>query len=140
MALTARMLNLERVKAHLRRLPDAVKVAVGTELADQVERLTDAIQKNTPVSDLDAHPGQLRDSVHFFANRDRPLSYKILADARDERGEFIGPHVEHGHKARDGTHVARVPFFFTTYRSLKKAMRRKLNAAGRKAVRTLFPE
>lgn len=136
---SAKMLNLEKVKARLAKIPDQIKVAVGTQLAKEVEDLTEAIQRAAPVSDdLQATPGQLRDSVHFYPNPDRPLSYRILADAKDEKGEFIGPHVEHGHKARDGSHVPRVPFFFPTYRARKKAMRRRLSAAGRKAAKAAF--
>lgn len=139
MATTARMLNLDRVKRRLAAIPQAMTTAAGSQLAVEVEDLTAAIQANTPVSDLDTHPGQLRESVHFYPNRSRPLSYIVLADARDEKGEFIGPHVEHGHKARDGSHVPRNPFFFPTYRAHKKAMQRRLKAASRKAAKALFP-
>lgn len=133
-----RMLNLEKVKARLRRIPDAIKVAVGSQLAKEVEDLTEAIQRAAPVSDLDDNPGQLRDSVHFYPNPDRPLSYRIIADARDAKGSFIGPHVEHGHKALDGSHVARVPFFYPTYRARKKAARRRLAGVGTKAAKAAF--
>lgn len=136
----ARMLNLDRTLARLKKIPPAVTTASGTQLAAEVEELTEAIQQAAPVNDLDETPGQLRDSVHFYPNPDRPLSYRILADAKDEKGEFIGPHVEHGHKARDGSHVPRVPFFFPTYRARKKPMKRRIAAAGRKAVKALFPE
>ena len=138
---SAKMLNLEKVKARLAKLPNQVKVAVGTQLAKEVEDLTEAIQRAAPVrDDLQRHPGQLRDSVHFYPNPDRPLSYRVLADAKDKKGEFIGPHVEHGHKAVDGSHVPRVPFFFPTYRARKKAMQRRIKAAGRKAVKAQFSD
>ena len=136
---TAKMLNLERTLARMRKLPEMVKQAVGTQLAGEVEDLTEAIQRAAPVNDLDEYPGQLRDSVHFYPNPDRPLSYRILADAKDPKGNFIGPHVEHGHKARDGSHVPRVPFFFPTYRARKKQIKRRISAAGRKAIKAEFP-
>jgi hypothetical protein len=136
---TAKMLNLQRTLERMKKLPEMVKQAVGTQLAGEVEDLTEAIQRAAPVNDLDQYPGQLRDSVHFYPNPDRPLSYRILADAKDDKGKFIGSHVEHGHKARDGSHVPRVPFFFPTYRARKKAMRRRISAAGRKAIKAEFP-
>lgn len=138
MANETRMLNLEKAKARLRRIPDAVKVAVGSQLAKEVEDLTEAQQRAAPVSELEDHPGQFRDSMHFYPNPDRPLSYRILADAKDEKGEFIGSHIEHGHKATDGSHVAAVPSFFPTYRARKKGMRRRISAAGSKAAKAEF--
>lgn len=137
----AKMLNLEKIKARLRRVPDALKVAVGTQLAKEVEELTEAMQRAAPVStDLEDEPGKFRDSIHFYPTPDRPLSYRVIADAKDQKGAFIGPHIEFGHKARDGSHVAGVPSFFPTYRARKKGMQRRINAAGKKAAKALFPE
>lgn len=134
-----KMLNLQRTLARLKAIPDSIKVAVGSQLAKEVEDLTEAIQQNAPVgSSLEKTPGQLKESVHFYPNPDRPLSYRILADAKDAQGEFIGPHVEHGHKARDGSHVPRVPFFFPTYRSRKTGMKRRISSAGSKAAKAAF--
>lgn len=137
---SARMLGVERLKARLRRIPDLVKVAVASQLADEVEGLTEAIQRAAPVSaDREDTPGELRESVHFYPTPGRPLSYRVLADARDADGNFIGPHVEHGHKAADGSQVPRAPFFFPTYRARKKGMQRRLKAAARKAIKAEFP-
>lgn len=137
----AKMLNLEKVLARLAKIPQSVKVAVGSQLAKEAEDLTEAIQRAAPVNaDLEDTPGSLRDSVHFYPNPNRPLSYLILADDKDKTGNFIGPHVEFGHKARDGSHVARSPFFFVTYQARKKPMKRRLNAAARKAIKAEFPE
>lgn len=139
---SAKTIGLEKLKARLRMIPARVQVAVGTQLAEEVEGLTEAIQRAAPVnSDLEETPGQLRDSVHFYPTPDRPLSYRVIADAKDpETGNFIGPHVEAGHKARDGSQVPRHPFFFPTYRARKKGMQRRLKAAGRKAIQAVFPE
>jgi len=134
-----KMLGLDKVKARLAALPIRVQVAVGSQVAKEVEDLTEAIKANAPVgTDLEKQPGQLRDSVHFYPNRDRPLSYYVIADAKDDKGEFIAPHVEHGHKARDGSHVPRVPFFFPTYRARKKGMKRRISAAARKSATDTF--
>lgn len=138
----AKMLNLAKVKARLRKLPELVKQAVGTQLATEVEDLTDAIKRAAPVgNDLEGRAGELRDSVHFYPNPDRPLSYRVIADARDPKtGKFIGVHVEAGHKAADGSHVPAHPFFFPIYRARRKPMRRRLSTAGLRAARAQFPE
>lgn len=138
----AKLLNKARWLGRLRALPIPVRKAVAAQLAVEAGELTAAIKRAAPVSaELEDTPGELRDSVHHYKTPGRPLSYRILADARDpETGNFIGSHVEAGHKAQDGSHVPPRPFFFPTYRARKKPMRRRLSAAGRKAVKQLFPE
>ena len=137
----AKMLGKERLIARFARLPKAMKDAVAPVLQKEVSELVAAQRRAAPVSsDLEDTPGQFRDSINYYPNRDRPLSFRVIADARDEKGAFIGPHIEHGHKAKDGSHVAAVPSFFPTYRARKKAMQRRLNAAGRKAAKAMFPE
>jgi hypothetical protein len=137
---SSKMLNLERVLARLATVPAAVQKAVGDQLKTEVAGLVTAIQRNAPVDEASDNPGELRDSVHFYANPDRPLSYRVLADARDKAGKFIGSNVEAGHRARDGSHVPARPFFFPTYRALKKPIKRRVAAAGRKAAKQAFPE
>lgn len=138
---TATVLNKQKWMQRLRSLPPAVRKAVGAQLDTEVDDMVAAMRRAAPVDtetqDADQH---LRDSVHAYRTPQRPLSYRIIADARDsETGNFIGPHVEAGHKARDGSHVPPRPFFFPTYRARKKPMRRRLSAAGRKAVKQIFP-
>ena len=128
--------NLDKVKARINAIPGAVKEAVQAQLDIETDGLVEAIKAHAPVSDdLEKTPGELRDSVHKYANPDRDLSYRIIADAKDEKGRNIGSWVEHGHKTHGGRHVPAQPFFFPTYRSLKKPMRRRMLAAGRKAVK-----
>jgi hypothetical protein len=131
----AKMLNRAKVLARLRSLPTAVQIGVGSQLAKEVEDLTEAIQRAAPVDGASREPGELRDSVHFYPTPDRPLSYRVLADAKDESGDFIGSHVEAGHRTADGEHVPASPFFFPTYRARKKPMRRRLSAAATKAAK-----
>lgn len=124
-----------------RALPAAVRRALAQQLETEVADLTAAMKRAAPVDnvtqDQDEH---LRDSVHFYKTPGRPLSYRILADAKDsETGNFIGPHVEFGHKAVNGSHVPPRPFFFPTYRARKKGMRRRTSAAARKVIKQMFP-
>lgn len=128
----------ERVKAILARLPTAVKEAVDRQLATEAKELAEAIKRAAPVGDeLEKTPGQLRDSVHAYKADGRELTYRVLADAKDAKGNFIGPHVEFGHLARDGSHVPPSSFFFPTYRARKKAMKRRINKAGRDAIKAV---
>jgi hypothetical protein len=130
-----RWLNKQKVLARFRRVPEQIRAEVAAALKVEVHELVEAMRRAAPVSDVEQHPGQFRDSIHEYPNPDRPLSYRVIADARDAKGEFIGPHIEYGHTARDGSHVPAVPSFWPTYRARRKAMRRRLANAVRKAAR-----
>lgn len=136
----AKMLNLERVLARLAAVPEAIREAVEAQLRAEASELVAAQQRNAPVDETSDNPGELRDSIHFYRNPDRPLSFRILADAKDDDGKFIGSNVESGHRARDGSHVPARPFFFPTYRARKRAMKRRLSDAAVKAAKRAFPE
>lgn len=134
------MLNLARVLARLGKIPAAVTQAAGAQLKIEVDDLVEAQKRAAPVDPKSDNPGAFRDSIHSYENPDRPLSYRIIADAKDASGKPIGGNIEHGHKARDGSHVEAQPSFFPTYRARKKPMRRRLNAASRKALKQLYPK
>ncbi len=132
----AKMIRNAKVWPRFNAIPAQITADVDGQLVVEVGDLVAAQKRAAPVSDdLEKRPGEYRDSIHSYKNPDRPLSYRIIADAKDETGEFIGPHIEHGHLAPDGSHVAAKPSFFPTYRARKKGMKRRLNAAGRKAAK-----
>jgi hypothetical protein len=132
------MLNLQKVLARLEKIPPAMKAAAASQLSTEVDGLVSAIKRATPNSDQ-TDGAKLRDSVHAFENPDRPLSYRVIADAKGEDGSFIGSPVEHGHRAKDGTHVAASPFFYPTYRAQRKRIRTRVLGASRKALKQLSP-
>lgn len=136
----AKLLNLAKIQARLRRVPgvaqDALRRQLKTEADDMVDAIKGAMAAQYDTSDHDHQ--SLIDSVHDYPNPDREISYRILADAKDADGEFIGSHVEAGHKARDGSHVAAQPAFFPTYRSRKSAMKRRLSKAARDAIKRAY--
>lgn len=136
---SSKVLGRQRLKARLARLPKAIKDAGSRQLIVEVNGLVDAMRRAAPVDETAANPGAFRDSIHAYRNPDRPLSYRIIADAKDEDGQFIGGHIEHGHRAKDGTHVPAQPSFFPTYRARKRGMKRRVTAAARKVVKQLFP-
>lgn len=135
----AKMLNKAKIMARMRAIPDKVAVAVGSQLADEVEQMVDAMKAAAPVDPNSEDPGRLRDGLRFYPNPDRPLSYRIINDAKDDDGGYIAAHVEHGTRRKDGTHVAAQPSFFPIYRSRRGPARRRLNKAAREAIRAEFP-
>lgn len=137
---TRRMKNLEKVLARLAKVPPAVQATAGEQLKVEVDGLVEAQQRAAPIDEKSKNPGAFRDSIHAYENPDRPLSYRITADARDEDGKFIGGNIEQGHRAVDGTHVAAKPSFFPTYRARKKPMKRRMAAATRKRIKQLYPK
>lgn len=137
----AKMLNLAAVKARLAKIPQPVQAAVGAQLKTEVDDMVGAMKRAMDVAYAghnDKDLTRLSDSVHAYENPDRPMSYRILADAKDKDGKFIGSNVEAGHRAVDGTHVPARPAFFPTYRARKKAMKRRLSKAGRDAAKQTF--
>jgi hypothetical protein len=134
------MKNLEKVLARLKRLPPAMKDNVGAKLEAEVKDLVAAQRRAAPVDPKSKNPGAFRDSIHEYPNPDRPLSFRVIADAVDEEGKPIGGNIEHGHRARDGTHVPGQPSFYPTYRARKKGMKSRTLASGRKALKQLYPK
>jgi hypothetical protein len=134
----AKILNRQKLRARLAKIPKVVKDAAAKQLKVEVDDLVAAMKRAAPVDPKSDNPGAFRDSIHAYPNPDRPMSYRIIADAKDEHGEFIGGHIEHGHRAADGTHVPATPSFFPTYRARKRGMKRRMLAAGRKAAKQAF--
>lgn len=130
--------NLEAVKARLARVPAKVKEKLEPALKREVDDLVEAMKRAAPVGSSeegDTHPGRFRDSIHEYQNPQRELSYRVTADAKDDAGEFIGSHIEQGHRTAGGTHVPGRPSFFVTYRARRRAMRRRLTTVARNAFK-----
>ena len=90
----------------------------------------EAIRERAPVSELEARPGDLRESVHKAAGR-HDLSILVVEDAVDEKGHPYPAHVEYGHKTKDGGHVAAIPHFWPAV----KGSRRKIIAGIKRRMR-----
>lgn len=135
---TAKVVGRARLKARLAKIPKAVKDAGAKRLKVEVDDLVAAQKRAAPVDPTSPDPGAFRDSIHAYPTPDRPLSYRIIADAKDADGNFIGAHVEHGHRAANGVHVPAQPSFFPTYRARKRGMKRRIGAAARKAAKQAF--
>lgn len=132
----AKMAGKEALLRRLASIPEAVRQAAEPELEDAVEEMRQALQRAAPVApDYEKHPGELRESIQKYPNPGRPLSWRIIAGARDAAGRLYGRFVEFGH----GLAGPR-PFWFPTYRAQKKRLRSRMYAAVRKRLKVLFPQ
>jgi hypothetical protein len=158
----ARLMRNTRAWNRFFGLPEALNVAVGKQLSIEVDGMVDAMKRAAPVSaEFEKTPGELRDSVHSYANPKRPLSYIIVANARDPKGRPYGRYVEFGHlipdrgvtamlayhagknggsladarKFRGATQVPAKPFFFPTYRARKLPARRRIMYRARQVIK-----
>lgn len=123
-------------QAFLRGYPLAVIADIREELNAGGDQLVEAIKSAAPVSDLEGHPGELRDSVHRVEGR-HDLSILVVEDAADAKGHPYPAHVEYGHKTKAGGHVAAVPHFWPAVveskRNIISAMRRRMKARAQAA-------
>lgn len=126
------VLSLQR---KLAKIPDAVVAEIKPALEKGADDLVDRLRTTLPASDdLSAQPGHLRASAHREAGP-HDLAVAVVVDARDENGELIPAHVEYGHLAPDGSHVAAVPAFWPTYQVSKKRIRSRVQRAATKGVK-----
>lgn len=139
----AKLQNLAKIQAKLAKIPAAAQRALKDQLKTEADDMVSAIQRAMDV----AYAGQndkdltrLRDSVHEYEDPDRVIGRRILADAKDADGKFIGSNVEAGHRTVNGGHVAARPAFYPTYRARKKAMKRRISKAARDAIKQAAPD
>jgi len=148
--------GLDRALARMARLPAQVREEVEKALDDEIEDLAAAMRRAAPVKS-----GTLRRTIRTGRGK-RPLSrivtmggpetrVKVRRGVSDRdfarakarggsRGEYdYSRAVEFGHLTVDGKRVPGQPFFWPTYRARRKAMRRRIYAAARMPLKTLFP-
>jgi hypothetical protein len=135
-----KMLNLNKVLARLAKVPPTQAAAAGDQLKTEVDDLVEAQKRAAPVDPESDNPGNFRDSHRAYKNPDRPLSYRVINDAKDASGKPIASNIEQGHRTVDGKHVPGAHSFFATYRARKKGMRRRVLGASRKALKQIYPK
>lgn len=122
-----------RFKAILAALPDAARRELGAELDRQADDLVALMKRRVSV-----RSGALRDSIRAERTKGRTLSVSIRAG-----GKATTRPVRKGQAATydyalatelGNEHVAAQPFFYSSYRIRKKAVRDDLGAAVKKAV------
>lgn len=130
--------GLEDLQRRIAALPDAIIDEVKPALEKGADQLVAKIKSIAPVDDdMQSRPGELRDSVHKEPGR-HELSVMVVEDARDEGGHMYPAHVEHGHKAADGSHVEPKPHFWPAYNLVKKPIKARLNRAMNAGIKKAF--
>lgn len=139
-----KMLNLAKVLARLERLPEAMTKAAGDQLKVEVDTLVGVMKRVAP-NDPKTGGNRIAEHIRAYPNPNRPLSYRIISDAKDEDGKPIAANVEHGHRVvakggvATGEHVPARPTFFPAYRLSKAKLHRRILSKSRAALRQLYP-
>jgi hypothetical protein len=139
----ARFVNKDKILARLRKLPGSAAEAAKDALKKEVDAFVEAEKRACPVQPAgasDRPSGELRDSIHAYETPGRIASFRVIADAKDDKDTMYGRYVEFGHTSPDGTYVPAEPFWFSTYRAFKKGMVSRVKAAVRKRLKSEFPE
>lgn len=117
----ARVEGLERLKRRFARLPVKIKAQVREALDKSADELVAMQQRLVAVDD-----GDLRDSIH---KRDGHHELSIEVAAGNNKA-FYAPFVEFGTVNQPAQ-----PFFFPSYRALRKRIKSRTSRAVRKAVK-----
>lgn len=126
--------GIQQYLEKLATIPDGLVASVNADLNGGADELVGRIKEIAPTDPLETHPGELRDSVHKEAGR-HDLSVLVVEDAQDVKGNFYAPHVEYGHKAKDGRHVAAKPHFWPAVRVARKQLRSRISRSVSRAVK-----
>ncbi len=122
--------GMDRVQAMVARLPNGMLQAIAPALDKSADELVAVMQEFAPQNELDPNPGDLRRSIHKAPGESASgIAVRVVADAVGTDGEHYPAHVEYGHKAKDGRHVAPEPFFWPAYTILKKKIRARVSRA-----------
>lgn len=164
----AKMLNLDKMAARIRKATDVAYATARAQLKTEADDLVAAIRRAAPekTGALKASIGSRADGdglkYTIFAGGPRTTK-KVRSRATDggrgkrqgvsdadfaralaagnNTGEFDYSRAdEFGRRTKSGAHVNGRPFFFPTYRARKRAMRKRLVDAPKKALKALFPE
>jgi hypothetical protein len=136
----AKFVNKDKILARFAKMPAIIQATVEESGKGQIDQLVAALRRAAPVSELEGHPGELRESISAAPTPGRIASWRIVAWARDAQGRLYGRFVEFGHTTRGGKFVHASPFWFSTYRAWKPGMLRKVKADVRAAIRANFPQ
>jgi hypothetical protein len=128
------MRNLARVLARFDRLPKAQVAAAEVGVAEEAEAFAAAAKRNAP-NDPQTGGNRIAAGVEVYDNPSRPASKRIISGARDEDGTFIAPKVEYGHRNADGSQTPAHPTWWPLWRLMRKAIRRRMQARSRKALK-----
>lgn len=121
----AKFTGKEIAMRRMRKIPEAVKKAAAAQLEKNAIELVETMKSFAPVKS-----GDLKDSIHQYDVSDESkISRRVTAGGG---AAYYAPWVEFGHGEADPH-----PFFWPVYRLKRKAFRRRMAAAARKALREI---
>lgn len=126
--------GLAEFKGALKAIQRGCLEHLAKEVNAGADELVSTLKAVAPVSDLEAHPGQLRESIHKKPGG-RPLQVRVVADAQDAEGHYYGAHVEFGHRTPNGKHVPAHPFFYPAWRLTRAKIKARIQRAIRAVVK-----
>lgn len=130
--------GLERLQRKLATMPASVRKAAGQEAFIQAEDMAADMRRIAPRDDDPNNGQQVRDHIRVEEGRLGDVSYVVISDAKDAEGRPKASRVELGHMAPDGTWVEAQPSFYPVVRTSAKRVRRRINAAMRRALKQEF--
>lgn len=113
--------GVAKLQRRFAALPAAIERPLSQAVERGVARLVATAKLAAPDNEL-TPAAVLRASIHAEPGA-TPIERRVIVDARDEKGQYIAKHVEFGHLAADGSHVAARPFFWPAYRVTRKYIR-----------------
>jgi HK97 gp10 family phage protein len=121
--------SVERFRRLTEELKKEVHVNAVNELNRQAVLLSQTIQAIAPISEDDA-PGQLKGSVRVIPDRSKDTVVRVVAGgAETTRPSGRGGTYDYARALEFGTvEMAAQPFFFPTYRLMKKRMIRAMKS------------
>lgn len=130
---TAKVHGLDKLTAQFSRMRDLVEKANAETLKENADDLADRIRRAAPKDEHD-----LESTVRVVPSRDG-VSQRVVAGGRTTRKpvqDGQSPEFDYARAVEFGTEdMAAEPFFFTTYRKRKRAMRTKQNKAIKAAIK-----
>lgn len=126
--------NLDKLRAKLRRMPDEVKREIRGALEKNANELTEMQRRLVPVDD-----GDLRDSIQWEwgSGDESRIGVKgqeglaITVTAGNERIFYAG------FREFGTVKLAAAPFFFPSYRALRRRMKSRISRGQNKAIRRI---
>lgn len=136
--ITAKVERLDRLRRKLRALPDALKEATREGFAQTAREMTGMMERIAPEIS-----GDLKESIewHFADNSDSRVGVKgregfaVIITAGGEKNKdpgFYATHVEFG-----TAHSAAHPFFFPSYRALRRRGRARVSRKQSQALKRI---
>lgn len=131
----ARVEGMEALRAKLAAISTAARQGMAEAINAGADELVETAKAACPTDEtLESHPGELRESIHKNDGA-HELQVRVVADAQDAKGHYYGAHVELGHRTPDGGAVPAKPFFYPSWRLVKRRVKARIARAITRAAK-----